>query len=66
MIYMMEKSNCILDLYYLVLHKLGVVAIDLHLLDLLLSLLTSQHVTGAQHHDLVLQLPQASLQRADL
>lgn len=51
---------------HLVLHKLGVAAVDFHLFHLLLSLLTAQQAVGLEHHHLLLHVPQTSLQRVDL
>lgn len=56
------KASC----RYLILHEFGVTAIDLHLLHLLLPLLCAQSSVGLQHLDLLLQIPQTALQRADL
>lgn len=52
--------------FYLILHELGVTAIDLHLFHLLLPLLSTESPVWLQHLYLVLQVSQAALQRAYL
>lgn len=50
-------------LSHLVLHELGVAAVDLHLFHLLLTLLTTQEAIGLQHQQLLLHVSQAPLHR---
>lgn len=50
---------------HLGLHELGVVLVDLHLLDLLLAVLGVQQAVGLQHLDLILQVSDVALQRGD-
>lgn len=47
---------------YLGLHKLGVAFVHLDLLDLLLAILRVKYAIGFQHLDLILQVPDVSLQ----
>lgn len=53
------------EVVYLGLHELGVVFVDLHLFDLLLSILCVQQSIRLQHLYLILQIPNVALQGCD-
>lgn len=50
---------------HLGLHELGVVLVDLHLFDLLFTVLGVQQAVGFQHLDLILQVSNVALQRGN-